>query len=431
MTTPADDPPLREDLVKPGAKRPSRQRVALLIDTSTSWGAGLIEGIADYAKAHGRHWLFSIEPRGKYEPMMLPDTWKGHGVIARITHSRLAAQLIAAQIPAVNVSWFSYGENLIPRCTCDEAAAAEMAAKYFLENGFRQFAYCGSSLRPSYNDRLGNAFVEALAKRGHPCTVFDFERAQLSQLDSEQQLHVLSDWLESLPRPVALLAFDDLQGRIVTEACAQRGLNVPDDIAVLGGEHDELSSRISSPPLSGVDQCPTDVGYRAAQMLDALMAGEPLRETNVRLQPRRIISRQSTDKVAIGDELLAEAIRYIRENFADELRIRDILHAIPVSRRALEIGFREHLGRTPREEIRRIRVQKALELLCDTDWPVTKIAHACGFDRPELLTRAFRRELKATPTAFRKRMAKNGVTAPALDAAEPAPEAVSESALEG
>ena len=394
-----------EDRVKATPRDTAQRRIALLIDTATSWGSGLIEGVANYAKKRERPWLFSFEPRGKYDKMLLPETWRGDGVIARITHSALAEQLITARLPAVNVSWFRYGENLIPRCTCDESAAAEMAARYFLDNGFRQFAYCPSTLRPSYNDRLGEAFAEVLESEGRTCESFAPDHERFRQLDSEQQLQELSTWINGLAKPVALLAFDDLQARQVTEACSQAGVSVPEDVAVLGGEHDELCSRISSPPLSGVDQSPVEVGFQAAQMLDQLMCGERLAESNVLMKPRRIIARQSTDQVAIKDELLSDAIRYIRVHFADELRIRDILHAVPLSRRALEIGFRQHLGRTPREEIRRVRVEKALALLCDTDLPVTQIAAKCGFDRPELLTRAFRRELNSTPSEFRKRVA--------------------------
>lgn len=385
---------------------PKQQRIALLIDTSTSWGVGLIEGIASYAKDRQLRWLFSLEPRGKYDELLLPDRWQGDGVIARITHPALAEQLIKLRLPAVNVSWFRFGENLIPRCTCDEIAAAEMAAQYFLDNGHRQFAYCGSALRPSYHDRLGEAFIAYLGKSGLKCERFAPDLGRFARLDSEEQLQELSEWLARLPRPTAMLAFDNLQGRQITEACAQAGVVVPDHLAVLGGEYDELSSRISTPPLSGVDQGPEEVGYRAARMLEQVMSGEPLADTSVLLPPRRVIAKQSTDQVAVPDEMLAEAIRYIRDNHAGELRISDILHRVPMSRRALEIGFRRYLGRTPREEIRRVRVEKALAMLCDTDLPVTRIAAECGFDRPELLTRAFRRELQATPSEFRKRVVK-------------------------
>lgn len=379
------------------------RRIALLIDTATSWGRGLIEGIADYSKTNSRNWVFSIEPRGKYDRMMLPATWSGHGVIARITHSRLAEQLIALKIPAVNVSWYTLGESVIPRCTCDEQAAARMAVEYFLGNGFRQFAYCGSTLRPNYHDRLGATFREELASMGFHCPVFQLHQEEFAQLDQEQQLLRLSEWAVSLPRPTAVLTFDDIQGRQLTEACIQAGLVVPQDIAVLGGEHDELSSRISTPPLSGIDQGAEAVGCTAAAMLDTLLSGRDLPNFNALLPPRRVVTRHSTDKIAVQDDLLAMAVRYIREHASESIQIEDLLAEVPISRRAMEIGFRKHLGRTPREEIRRARIERALQLLCDTDWPVTRVASACGFDRPELLTRAFQKELSTTPTEFRKR----------------------------
>ena len=395
---------LSSGYVSMNSNESTHKRIALLIDTATSWGSGLIEGIAEYAKSKHKRWVFSFEPRGKYDKMLLPEGWTGDGVIARITNSDLAEQIIAKRVPAVNVSWFRYGENLIPVCTCDETQAAKLAVRYFLDNGYRQFAYCASSLRPSYYDRLGAAYTEYLEKLGYPCVQFAPNNGGSPKPDAEAQLRQLSNWLVQLPRPVALLAFDDLQGRLVTEACTQCNLAVPDDIAVLGGEHDELSSRVSTPPLSGIDQSPQEVGFHAANMLDQQLTGKAVATSDVRLPPARIIVRQSTDKVAVDDELLSEAIRYIHRNYATDIRISDILAEIPLSRRALEIGFRHYLGRTPRDEIRRVRVHKALELLSDSDWPVTKIANACGFDRPELLTRAFRREFKATPSEFRKRL---------------------------
>lgn len=379
-------------------------RIALLIDTSTTWGSGLIEGIIDYAKSRDKNWLFSFEPRGKYDDMQLPKGWQGDGVIARVTTAELAEQIITRKIPAVNVSWFRYGTNLIPTCTCNEEKAAELAVQYFLGNGYRQFAYCRSTLRPTYFDRLGAEFERCLMNAGYRCWSFEPDRS-FDDLDSEGQLALLGQWLESLPRPTALLSFDSIQGRMITEACHQQGISVPDDIAVLGGEHDELCSRVSRPPLSGIDQAPQFVGFHAAEMLDMQLSHKVERVRDQRLPPARIITRQSTDKIAIDDEMLAEAIRFIHTHYAERLKISDILAEIPLSRRAMEIGFRKYLGRTPRDEIRRVRLHKSLELLCDTDWSVTRIAQECGFDPPELYTRAFRREFKATPTQYRRNLA--------------------------
>ena len=381
---------------------PRRARIALLIDTATTWGTGLIEGIAEYAHAH-EDWQFVLGPRGKYDRSLLPAGWGGDGVIARITHQELADQLAGLGVPTVNVSWYQFGESSIPRCTCDERAVAAMAAKYFIELGFRQFAYCGSSIRPDYVDRFGEAYVEILERRTYRCHCHASNWHPDSIMPPASELERLMDWLRGLPKPIGLLAFDSLQARQVTEACEAAGVHVPHEIAVLGGEYDFLSCTISKPQLSSIDHAPRQVGYKAAEVLSRLIAGEPQPRDAVLLPPNRIITCQSTDTVAVDDDLLAAAVQFIKSHSHERIQVSHILQEVPISRRALEKGFRKWLGRSPAEEIRRIRVDRAVQLLCDTSWSMPRIATAVGFDRPELLTRAFRRELSTTPSEFRKR----------------------------
>jgi LacI family transcriptional regulator len=380
----------------------TRARIALLIDTSTTWGMGLIEGIVDYAHEWA-DWQILLAPRGKYEQMMLPENWNGAGVIARITHEPLAEQIIQLGIPAVDVSWYRYGEGRIPRCTCDEQAVAEMAMRYFTELGFRQFAYCGSSIRPNYVDRFGEAFVELLRRKGYSCKSYYPHADSVSVMPPVEELERMIEWLRGLVRPVALLAFDSLQARQVTEACSLGGINVPHEIAVLGGEHDYLSCTISNPQLSSIDHSPRLVGYTAATLLHRLMEGQPSSVDPVFVPASRVIARQSTDTVAVEDDLLSAAARFIKDHCHKRIRVSDILAAVPISRRALEKGFRHALRRSPAEEIRRVRVERAVQMLCDTSWAMPRIATAAGFERPELLTRAFRRELSTTPSEFRKK----------------------------
>ncbi|MEX0611026.1 MAG: DNA-binding transcriptional regulator [Pirellulales bacterium] len=379
-----------------------RARIALLIDTATTWGTGLIEGIAEYAHAH-EDWQFLLGPRGKYDRSLLPADWSGDGVIARITHQELADQLIALRVPVVNVSWYQFGEPSIPRCTCDQRAVAAMAAKYFIELGFRQFAYCGSLIRPDYIDRFGEAFVEILQRRTYRCHCHSSNWHPDSLMPPASEFERLVEWLNGLPRPIGLLAYDSVQARQVTEACEAGGIHVPHEVAVLGGEHDFLSCTISKPQLSSIDHAPRRVGYTAAELLSHLIAGEPPPREPVLLPPGRIITCQSTDTVAIDDELLAAAVSFIKHHSQEKIQVRDILREVPIGRRALEKGFRKWLGRSPAEEIRRIRVDRAVQMLCDTSWSMPRIAAAVGFVRPELLTRAFRRELGTTPSEFRKR----------------------------
>jgi LacI family transcriptional regulator len=189
----------------------------------------------------------------------------------------------------------------------------------------------------------------------------------------------------------------------VIEACDVGGIQVPHEVAVLGGEYDFLSCTISKPQLSSIDHAPRRVGFTAAEILSRMLDGEPPPHEPVLLPPSRIISRQSTDTVAIGDELLAAAVQFIKRHCNKKIQVRDILREVPISRRVLEKGFQKWLGRSPAEEIRRIRVDQAVQMLCDTSWSMPRIASAVGFVLPELLTRAFRRELGMTPSEFRKR----------------------------
>jgi LacI family transcriptional regulator len=396
-----------------------RAKIALLIDTATTWGSGLIEGIADFA--HRRDdWQFFLGPRGKYDRMLLPDHWDGDGVIARVTHEGLARQIVERGLPAVNVSWYRYGDGEIPRCTCDERKIAELAADYFLDRGFRQFAYCASALRPDYVDRFGAAFVERLQARSYPCRTFIPRSESESFLPTADEADRMIQWLSALPKPTGLLAFDSVQARQVTDVCHLAGIDVPHEIAVLGGEHDLLSCTISKPELSSIDHSPRRVGWAAAELLSRLLAGEPPPREPILLPGSRVITRQSTDTVAVNDDLLAAAVRFIKARSHLRIQVSDVLRAVPISRRALEKGFRKCLGRSPAEEIRRVRLDQAVQLLCDTSWAMPRIASACGFDRPELMTRAFRRELKTTPSEFRRQYARERQEAAAATLGKPA-----------
>lgn len=376
-------------------------RVALLIETSTSWGSGIVQGVAEYANTRGG-WQFFLEPRGRFEPLLLPEGWQGAGVIARVTHAALAEQVIGLGLPCVNVSWYSHGDGRFARCTTDERATARECGVYFLDRGFRQFAYCGASHRPGYIDRFGESFVATVQARGFPCSVFA-PRYRIEHGDNwADAMEELGDWIESLPKPVALLAFEGVRGRQLTEACRMRGIDVPGEVAVLGGDHDELSSRISSPKLSTIDHSPERIGFKAAELLDKMISTGKVPGEPVLLPPAGVVTRQSTDTLAVDDPLVARAIHYIRENAHRPIQVRDILEQVPISRRSLELRLAQLLGHSPAEEIRRARLQVARRLLLSNDEQMPWIAAHSGFERVEVLTRAFRKAFGITPSAYRR-----------------------------
>lgn len=383
------------------------KQIALLIETSTSWGTDIVKGVADYARDHA-NWYFHIEPRGKFEHLKLPKNWHGDGIIARVTYEGLAQAIIESECPAVNVSWYTFGSEHIPICTTDVQAAGEMIAQYFLGRGFRSFGYCGPVNRPAYVDRFGAAYVHALREAGHECARFLEQAGEPdSAIDWEDRTARLRAWVVDLPKPAAVLAFSDVGGRRVAEACRKENLAVPEEIALIGGEHDDLACEITRPPLSSIDLAPHRIGWEAAKLLDGLMSGEAPPGEAVRIPPARILSRLSTDTLAVDDLVVADAMRFIEENIGNPISVSDVLRVIPLSRRVLEQRFKKYFSRSPADVIRRLRIERGKTLLAETEHPMSRIATECGFEHSEVFARVFHRQVGVTPTAYRNQLRSN------------------------
>lgn len=377
-----------------------RLRIALLIESSTSWGAGIVTGIGRHVAAAGLDWDLWHEPRGRTEALQLPTDWRPDGVIARVTHLDLARALTEAQVPAVDVSWYRLSAA-ISRCSVQEENAAEVSAQYLFDLGLRRFAYVGSSRRPGYRDRLEAAFTAWLANRG--LAAASFEPAAWPDRAGQGPDDGLTRWLGSLEQPLGLFTFDSFTARRVVEACRAAGIDVPGGVAVLAGEHDELSCRLASPPLSSLDHSADQIGSRAAHLLADLLAGRVTPPVSIELPTGGVVTRQSTDTLAIEDPLVAAAVRFIRERAHEGIDVADVVTRVRASRRLLEQRFRRQLDRTPAAEIRRVKIERVRKLLAAGDEPLDDVAAACGFDYAEVMTRVFRRETGMTPSAYRRR----------------------------
>ena len=383
-------------------------RVALLIEGASSWGRDLLRGISDYLNNKAvSPWFCYWLPWGKQERIMLPKHLKLDGVIARVTHEELARDIVESGIPGVNVSWYRFPGYKVPRCTCDEWAGGKLMADYLVSLRYPHFAYCPAGERGNQSERLGDAFINALRQRGHSCQIYETSSSELDELTSWQEVSRLGAWIDTLKKPVAILAFHDAQARLITLACQQYGFDVPRQVAVMGGEYDELSSLLSTPTLTCVDLSARRVGFEAAQLLESLMFGAAPPESPILVHPNRIIPGQSTDWLVVEDELVLRAIHLIEDRLSTGIRVSDLLEDLSVSRRTLEQRFKRSLGRSPAEEIRRAQVHKAAELLYETSLPITQIAIRCGFERLESFTRAFKREYMKSPSEFRKQSLKD------------------------
>lgn len=375
------------------------QRIALLIDTSVTFSSLVIRGVAQYAHEQPA-WQILLQPRGVRDHTSVPRHWDVDGVITRVTHRTQAAALQRLEIPVINVSRSVVPDYDFPQVRIDERETAALAATHLLERGFRSLAYYCVPNQPNYDDQMGPSFKEVAVRRGGVFS--NFKQCRRKKTSSNVTLAELEAWLHTLPKPVGILAWDAEHGHFLCEACASAGLQIPEEVAIICGEDDELFCQISYPPLSAVDCGPERVGYESAALLSRCLAGETVETTPIHISPVSVLSRHSTDVLAMDDRELARALEYLRNHAYESLQISDVLRQVPLSRRALELRFRKTLGRSPAAELRRLRFNKAKSLLTNTNWPMPKIAAASGFSQTEIMNRIFRRELQQTPTQFRR-----------------------------
>ena len=381
------------------------REVAVLVETDSSWGRSVIQGVADYASKHGP-WDLLIDVReAGGQPWALPDAWRGDGIIARISSPLLVDEIHRRGLPVVDVGDLFQDLPGVGAVVTDEGALARMALEHFKERGFRQFGYFAPP-SPSYSRQRGRHFLEAVRAEGLEAWEYRPGYATGRRISREEQFKRVRRWLGHLPRPIALLTADALRGRQLAEICRLSGIPVPDEVAILAGDADDLLCNVCSPPLSSITVASQRIGHDAAALLHGMMQGGAAPTNALEIPPIGVIGRQSTDVLAIGDPMVVRALRFIQKHAAQGIVVEDVLRQVPVSRRYLELQFRRYLGRLPAEEIRRIRLERGRELLGLGDLSIEEIATACGYAGATQFGVAFRKRYGQSPLAYRKRLFK-------------------------
>lgn len=382
---------------------PARRSIALVVQTATEWSREVLRGVADYAGEQGG-WDCFIEPHGFWDTLQLPRDWKGHGVIGRLTNPGLVRGIARRKIPCVNVSWTRQHSQRYPNVVSDQRACGHMAAQHFLDRGFRNIAYIGPAPHMPYGTVLEDAIREKADADEARLHVFSYgkQETQSREHGIRSNEHLLRKWLLELPKPVGVITWSAMIGRAVMTQCANATIEVPDDVAILGIEDDALMSALAPVELSSLDQAGRTVGYLAAELLDRMIQGEPAPEHPIEIPPRGVLARKSSDATGFQDEVVAEAIKFIRDNASRPIRIHDIEKAINVSRRVLENRFERTVGRSPAIILRRVRLERAAVLLRDTELAIPEIAYQCGFNHTESFIRSFKRTMGDVPSQYRR-----------------------------
>jgi LacI family transcriptional regulator len=380
------------------------RKVALLIETSREYGRGVLRGVVRYARLHGP-WAFYITP-GDFE-QALPEMkhWGGTGIIARIETPKVAEAILATGLPVVALDLsekqLAPGNPLSQICELytDSYHAAQLAAIHLLERGFRNYAFVGIADR-IWSKRRRDSFVKHIKQAGYEPLIYDPPKNKHDREWGREQKFI-ADWLRNLPKPIGLMACNDDRGRDVLEACRAAKVGVPEEVAVVGVDNDSLLCELANPALSSVVLNAEHGGFEAAALLDRLMSGRATTPERIVVEPLQVITRRSTDVVALEDLEVAHALRFIHENAGRAIQVKDIVDTLGVSRRTLEIRFRRAIGKSMNEKIQQAHLERAKRLLLETDLQLPKVAEAAGYNSTSYLAVVFHKAFAMTPAKFR------------------------------
>jgi LacI family transcriptional regulator len=365
------------------------KEIGLHIDFNSYYYRSVVRGVARYANVAG--WRFHTS-RGipEISKRELLD-WSGAGVIGRIT-PELESTLKKRGIPAVNVK-ADHVDLPVASVLMDNMQIGRNAAHYLIEKGLRRFAATAWSIKGASGQLKVQGFIETLDQYGYEVTLLETQ-SDIKRLDCVALLEK--------GETLGVFAAEDFLGRMVMDAVEDFGLRVPEDVAVIGVDNSPFICEMLSPTMTSIELGAERVGYQAAALLDKLMQGNEIPAEPVMVAPERIVERHSTDILEIQDELVAKALRYIRDHASEPIAVPEIVKALYCNRRVLEKKFRSEIGRTLHEEIRRSRIQRACKLLRESDMLVEVLAEACGYNSRERFNAAFRAETGKTPSAYRK-----------------------------
>ncbi len=389
-----------------------RPRVALLVEMSGIYGRQILDGIARYVRSH-QPWSVFLEQRelrAPAPPWLLRAPWDG--IVCRSTDRRIARAIFRRRIPTVDLNDL-YGDLGLPRIWSDHREIGRLGARHLMDCKLRSFAFCGFT-NETWSGLRCEGFLQALRAAGHSCALYEspWHGSHVPQWAADQAK--IARWIQSLPKPLGLMACNDVRGQQVLNACRAVDVAVPEEVAVVGVDNEEVLCQLCDPPLSSIVPNPDRIGYEAAELLDQMMAAARAEKgaNSARsippeerlIPPLEVFVRQSTDVLRIDDAEVAGAVQYIRENACSGITMQEVMEHMAVSRSLLERRFRKCLGHSPQEEIRRVQLKRVKELLVETDLSLDAIARLTGYAHPEYMSVVFKRSSGQTPGEYRQQV---------------------------
>lgn len=409
----------KQSVTKVSSKPRERRRIsradpphiALIIETSTSFGRRLIRGVAQYARENGP-WSVYLEQRSIYDPAPpWLKTWEGDGVISKAAYPELAKIVVDTRIPTVDLNEQVLGLGL-PVIYNDNEAIGQLAAEHLLDRSFEHFGFLG---HPGihWSDHRRKGFEATVQLSGCECDVYASKQRALRRYQHkswEVEMTSMTRWVKGLPKPVGVMAANDFCAVQVLDACRRASVSVPEEMAVIGVDNESVAGELASPPLSSVVPNAERMGYEAAALLDRLMQGKATDQKSLLIPPVSVVTRQSTDIMAITDSDVAAAVCFIRRHACDGINSLDVVRESAVSRSVLQRRFRTLLGRSIHDMIMAVRIERTKQLISQTELSLQAISDRVGIPHVEYLSAVFKKQTNQTVTEYRQTHQKKGVT---------------------
>lgn len=377
-------------------------RIALLINTERAFERGLVRGIARYACIHGpwefyRQTPFYRQANEGENLLARIKNWEPDGLIMR--ENKLIKDILNLEIPTI-VSPFSSTDINAPLVLAENYTIGLEGAKHLLSKGFQNFGFCGFDDQYWSMER-GKAFAEKIKKEGKKIHWYHAPIPLKDRLWENEPFH-MAEWLKKIDKPAAIMTATDERAQQIMEAARISGFRIPEEIALLGVDNDELICELSTPPLSSIDINPEYAGYLAAELLHRILKGQKIEKKNKCIKPRFVVTRHSTDIYATQDQQLQKALNYINKYPHCKLTVNQVVSATSISRRRLEERFRKHLKKSILEEIKRVKIEKIKKMLSQTNLSISEIGFEMGFQSIQNISRYFKTETGLTPQQYRK-----------------------------
>jgi LacI family transcriptional regulator len=379
------------------------KKIMIQIDTSRASGRKFLRGVEKYMSAFTEWQVFVKPPDYLPSNSFAPEPW--------IEMDDVDGFLIYDPSDGPNIRKIDKPKVIL--CTQTEVfpgistivtgsqQIAQYAAEYLLDRGFRHFAFCGFKGIP-WSEKRFESFVKTLEENGID-TVHRFTSSISKSSRRKTERNEIAEWLKELPKPLCVFACNDDRAVYVLEACKIAGLSVPQEVAILGVDNDELVCKLSSPPLSSIELNFEKIGFIAAQHLDELNQNKSQTKV-ISVEPIEVVTRQSTDTLAIEDEDIVKALIFIENNFRKPIQVPDVVRATCLSRRVLETRFKKRLKKTIKNEIERQRIQLIKKKLLSSAEPIYHISQDIEFTDPEHISRYFKNITGQSPQEFRRNL---------------------------